>query len=332
MPTTNANGIEIEYDTRGERSGRPLVLVRGLGTQLIHWDDRLLDRLARAGHFVVVFDNRDVGLSTHFHDAGAPSLAEVASAVSAGPADAAPKVPYTIGDMAADVIGLMDVQGLETAHVAGMSMGGMIVQQLAIRFPDRLRSMTSVMSSTGEPGLPGPTPEASAALSAAPPAERAAYVDYSVRTQKAFGGRGFPFDEAGWRVLAGRVFDRAFDPAGVARQMAAVIADGSRRDALAGVRTPTLVLHGSDDPLLPLACGEATARAVPGAQLAVIDGMGHDLPEGAWPEIVERISAHTKTAEAEAAAGRQPAPQSSPIRSTTRSASPSGGSGTHGAS
>lgn len=297
MSQARANGIEIEYQTRGDPADRPLVLVRGLGTQLIHWDERFLDRLVDEGHFVVLFDNRDVGLSTHFPGAGVPDLGDIMSARAAG---TVPVVAYTLDEMAADVVGLMDALMIERAHVAGMSMGGMIVQQVAILFPDRLRSMTSIMSTTGEPGLPGPTPEAAQALSTPPPLDRADYIEYSTRTQRAFSGRGFPFDETSWRVLAGRVFDRAFDPAGIARQMAAIVASGSRREALAGVTVPTLVLHGSDDPLVPPAAGEATARAIPGARWHAIEGMGHDLPEGAWPEIVARIAEHTASADAEA--------------------------------
>lgn len=295
MPQALCNGIAIEYETRGKPDGRPLVLVRGLGTQLIQWDERFCDRLVEAGHSLVLFDNRDVGLSTHCDAAGAPDLARILAARAAG---APPDVAYTLSDMAADLIGVMDALGLESAHVAGMSMGGMIVQQAAILFPSRLRSLTSIMSTTGEPGLPGPTPEAALALSTPPPHERAAYIDYSTRTQRSFSGRGFPFDEVRWRGLAGRVFDRAFDPTGIARQMAAVVASGSRHEALAQVTTPALVLHGSDDPLIPPAGGEATARAIPGARLHRIEGMGHDLPEGAWPEIVSLIAEHTAAADA----------------------------------
>jgi len=295
MSQARANGIEIEYETRGDAAGRPLVLVRGLGTQLIQWNEGFLGRLVAEGHYVVLFDNRDVGLSTHFHAAGMPDLASIMAARTAG---TEPDVPYTLREMAADLVGLMDALMLERAHVAGMSMGGMIVQQAAIDHPERLRSMTSIMSTTGEPGLPGPTPEAAQALSTPPPRERADYIDYSTRTQRAFSGRGFAFDEAGWRVLAGRVFDRAFDPAGIARQMAAIVASGSRREALGRVGVPSLVLHGSDDPLVPPAAGEATARAIPGARLHAIEGMGHDLPEGAWPEIVAHIAEHTAAADA----------------------------------
>lgn len=294
MPRARCNGIEIEYETRGAAGGYPLLLVRGLGTQLIQWDERFCSRLVETGHHVVLFDNRDVGLSTHFHAAGTPDLAKILAARTSG---SVPDVAYSLDEMAGDLVGVMDALGIDSAHVAGMSMGGMIAQQAAILFPRRLRSLTSIMSTTGEPGLPGPTPEAGLALSTPPPRDRAAYIDYSARTQRSFSGRGFAFDEAGWRVLAGRVFDRCFDPAGIARQMAAVVASGSRREALAGVTTPTLVLHGSDDPLIPPAGGEATARAIPGARFHRIEGMGHDLPEGAWPEIVSRITDHTTAVE-----------------------------------
>ncbi len=292
MPKARANGIELEYACFGDTDARPLLLLRGLGTQLIQWNPGLCNRIAAAGHRLVIFDNRDVGLSSHFSEAGVPGLAGVSRALGRGER---PDVPYTLDDMADDVVGLMDALELESAHIAGISMGGMIVQQTAIRHPERVQSLTSIMSSTGEPGLPGPTPEANAALLEAPPTTRDAYREYSVRTQRCFTGPGFPFDAEACREMAGRVFDRAFDPGGVARQMAAVVASGSRREALGAVQVPALVIHGSADPLIPLAGGEATARALPDAHLEVIEGMGHDLPEGAWPRLVDAISEHTRT-------------------------------------
>jgi pimeloyl-ACP methyl ester carboxylesterase len=295
MPRTRANGIEIEYATFGPTEGRPLLLLRGLGTQMIHWDPRLCERIAEAGHHLVIFDNRDVGLSSHFHTDGAPDLGAVVRALMAGEE---PDVPYRLGDFANDVVGLMDALELESAHIAGISMGGMIVQQVAIAHPERVRSLTSIMSSTGEPGLPGPTPGAQAALSSPPPRERSAYIAHNVENQRCFTGNGFPFDDEARREIAGRAFDRAFDPDGVTRQMAAVVASGSRHEALAQVRAPSLVIHGSDDPLIPLAGGEATARAIPGAHLQVIEGMGHDLPEGSWSQWVPTLAAHTEAAEA----------------------------------
>jgi pimeloyl-ACP methyl ester carboxylesterase len=199
--------------------------------------------------------------------------------------------------MANDVVGLMDVLELESAHIAGMSMGGMIVQQVALQSPGRVRSLISIMSSTGEGGLPRATPEAQAALMETAPHERTAYLEYSVRTQRCFAGDGFPFDEAGWRELAGRAFDRAFDPAGIARQFASIATSDSRHEALASLALPSLVLHGGNDPLIPPEAGVATARTIPDAELRIVEGMGHNLPRGAWPELISAISAHTEKAE-----------------------------------
>jgi len=250
--------------------------------------------MAEAGHYLVIFDNRDVGLSTHLHEAGVPQLAQVMGDIAAG---RRPDLPYSLGDMASDVIGLMDWLEIERAHIAGISMGGMIVQQTAIAHPERVRSLTSIMSSSSEPGLPGPTPEAAAVLMSPAPHERGAYVEHSLNTARVVGSPGFAFDEDAYRELAGRVFDRAFDPGGIARQLAAVTASGSRRPGLEALRAPALVIHGDSDPLIPLAGGEATARAIPGARLVVVKGMGHDLPEGAWPTLVDEISALTLGAE-----------------------------------
>ena len=296
MPTAQANGIELAYESFGSEQARPLLLVRGLATQLIHWDPRLCEQLAEAGHQVVIFDNRDVGCSTHLREAGAPDFETVLRELAAG---RQPIVPYTLRDMAADVVGLMDALDIGQAHVAGMSMGGMIVQELALSHPERLRSLTSIMSSTGEVDLDGATPEARSALLEPSPQERGAYVESIVRAQRCFAGGGYALDVPLTRELAGRAFDRAFDPDGVVRQMAAVAASGDRRAALASVRTPALVIHGEQDPLIPAAAGEATAAAIPGARLEIIPGMGHDLPEGAWPALVGAISGHTAAAEAD---------------------------------
>jgi pimeloyl-ACP methyl ester carboxylesterase len=265
MPQLSANGIELAYECFGARSGRPLILIRGLATQMIHWDPRFCEQLVAAGHWVVVFDNRDVGLSTHFADRGVPLLGNV------------------LQDLA-----------------AGMSMGGMITQELAIAHPDRLRSITSIMSSAGALDPAGATPEAQAALLKPSPAEREAYVESILNVQRSFAGGGFPLDEAGIRDLAGRAFDRAFDPEGVTRQMAAVAASGDRRAALAAVRVPALVIHGAADPLIPLSAGEATAAVLAGAKLEVIPGMGHELPEGAWPALIRALTQHTAAAESAA--------------------------------
>jgi pimeloyl-ACP methyl ester carboxylesterase len=207
-------------------------------------------------------------------------------------------VAYRVSDMAKDTVGLMDALGLERVHLAGISMGGMIVQQVAIQSPDRVLSITSVMSSTGETGLPSATPEAGAVLVTPAPTERAGYIEHTLRTNRVIGSPGFSFDEAWQREVANRVFDRAVDGAGVARQLAAVTVSGSRAQALSKLDVPALVIHGDGDPLLMLAHGEATAKAIPNAKLCVIPGMGHDLPRGAWPTIVGEITEHTRAAEA----------------------------------
>jgi len=294
MPRASANGIEIEYQTYGEASARPLLLLRGLGTQLIQWEPELCQQLADAGHYLVIFDNRDVGLSTHFESAGVPKLADVMQAALSG---GDPGAPYGIEDMADDTVGLMDALELEDAHVAGISMGGMISQVTALRHPARVRSLISIMSSTGNPDLPPAKPEAMAVLVTPSPPEREAYIEHSVKVQRTIGSPGFEFDEAGVREMAGRVYDRAFDPGGVARQMAAVVAGGNRKPALASVRAPTLVIHGTDDPLIPLPGGHDTAEAIPGAGILEIPGMGHDVPRGAWDRLVEAIAEHTRKAE-----------------------------------
>ena len=295
MARARANGIELDYDTFGSESGRPLLLIMGLGGQSIMWDEGFCDALAARGHFVVRYDNRDIGLSTKFDAAGVPNPLELMMKSAAGqPLD----VPYTLDDMADDAAGLLDALGLDSAHVCGASMGGMIAQTVAIRHPQRLRSLVSIMSTTGNPSLPPAKPEAMAVLMAPPPTDRAGSLDAAVRTWRTIGSPGFPFDEAKIRERAGRLFDRSFHPQGPARQLAAIVAHGSRVEKLKTVSAPTLVIHGAADPLVPLEGGRDTARSIPGAELLVIEGMGHDLPEPAWPQLVGAISEHTAKAEA----------------------------------
>jgi pimeloyl-ACP methyl ester carboxylesterase len=251
--------------------------------------------LLQSTHFVVRYDNRDVGLSTKFDAAGIPNVMELMLKSMAGQKL---EVPYTLDDMADDAAGLLDALGLDTAHVCGASMGGMIAQTVAIRHPRRLRSLVSIMSSTGDPSLPQAKPEAMAVLTAPPPTDRASSLDAAVRTWRTIGSPGFPFDEAKIRERAGRLFDRSFHPQGSARQLAAIMAHGSRAERLRAVNAPTLVIHGAADPLVPIEGGRHTAQSIPGAELLVIEGMGHDLPEGAWPQLVGAISEHTAKAEA----------------------------------
>lgn len=290
MTSLKANGITIEYDTFGDRAGRPLLLIMGLGGQMIHWDEAFCRDLADRGHFVIRFDNRDAGLSTHFDQAGVPRFQEVMAAAARGERI---EVPYTLDDMADDAFGLLDGLSLPRAHVCGASMGGMIAQAMAILHSARLLSLISIMSRTGDPAVAVPAPEVMAVLSTPAPVEREAFIEHTIKMQRIIGSPGFPLNEQDARERAARAFDRAFDPAGVARQMAAVMAQSNRKSALASLRVPTLVIHGSSDPLVPIEAGYDTAQAVPGAEMLVIEGMGHEMPKGAWPRLIEAISAHT---------------------------------------
>jgi pimeloyl-ACP methyl ester carboxylesterase len=294
MPTIQANGIEIAYDSFGDTAGRPLLLVMGLGAQMLLWDEAFCERLAEHGHYVVRFDNRDVGLSTKFDAAGVPDVIALIRGMAAGePASA----PYSLDDMADDAAGLLDALGLETAHICGASMGGMVAQTIAIRHPRRVRSLVSMMSTTGNPSLPPATPAAMAMLMTPAPADREGNIERAVNVSRTIGSPGFPFDEAGVRDRAARLYDRSFYPAGMVRQMAAILAHGSRVESLRQVSAPTLVIHGDADPLVPIDGGRDTAASVPGAAMLVIEGMGHDLPVGTWPKITGAIAEHTRKSE-----------------------------------
>lgn len=295
MPHTRVNGVRIEYETFGRREDRPLLLVMGLGAQMIQWDDDLCRRFADAGHFVIRYDNRDVGLSEYFDSAGTPNMADLVAKVTAGEK---PAVPYTADDMAADGLGVLDALDLSSAHVCGASMGGMIVQAMAINAPKRIRSVTSIMSSTGNRSLPPAKPEAMAALLSPQGRTRDEVIERSVAVSRVIGSPAFPAPEADLRARAARTFDRAFHPAGIARQMAAVSAHGSRKEGLQRLNVPALVIHGKDDLLVPVEGGIDTHEALAGSELLVIDGMGHDLPRPLWPRIVDAITRLTKRAEA----------------------------------
>ena len=284
-----ANGIELCYDTFGAPDAPPLILVMGLAAQMIAWDDEFCASLAGRGYRVIRFDNRDIGLSTHFASAGVPDVQAAFMAAMQGKPVAA---PYLLSDMADDVVGLLDALDIDAAHVVGASMGGAIAQTLAIHHPARLRTLTSIMATSGAPGLPPPTPEVLAMLFKPAPADQAAYFESYVQTWKLLRAGSFPLDEARDLTRAGQNFARGLDPAGVARQLVAIVASGSRKAALAAVKVPTLVIHGDVDPLVPLACGIDVAESVPGAQLLVIEGMGHALPIPMWPRIIDAISAH----------------------------------------
>jgi len=286
-----ANGIEIAYQTFGERSDPALLLVMGLGAQLIHWPEEFCELLASRGFYVVRFDNRDVGHSTKLEDAPVPDLL----ALAAGDAGAA---AYTLDDMADDAVGLLDHLEIDAANVVGASMGGMIVQTLAFRHPQRVLSVCSIMSTTGDRTVGQARQEALAVLMTPVPQNRDAYIELHINAFKAIGSPGFPFDEEFLRWRAGATYDRSVYPAGFKRQLAAIIASGDRTSKLGQISAPAVVIHGSDDPLITVSGGEATARAIPGAELVVIQGMGHDLPKGAWPQIVDAIAANAERARA----------------------------------
>jgi pimeloyl-ACP methyl ester carboxylesterase len=286
-----ANGIELCYDTFGDRDAPALVLIMGLAAQMIAWDEEFCAELAARGYWVVRFDNRDIGLSTKLAQHGTPDVMAMVGALMQGKTVAA---PYTLRDMADDTVGLMNALGIKSAHVAGASMGGAIAQEIAIRHPARLRTLTSIMASTGEPGLSPPTPEAMAILTSPAPTEWNAYLERYRKTWAVLRGPGFPLDEARDAGRAAEIFARGLNPPGVARQLAAVLASGSRKDALASVKAPALVIHGDADRLIRLDGGQATARAIPGAKLLVIKGMGHALPISMWPEIIAAIDGHAR--------------------------------------
>jgi pimeloyl-ACP methyl ester carboxylesterase len=277
----SVNGIELVYETIGDPSDPPLLMVMGLGMQLIHWDRELCELLAARGFRVIRFDNRDAGLSTKI-DAPVPNLARGMAGL---PIDA----PYLLKDMADDAFGLLDHLGVEGAHVIGASLGGMIAQTMAILRPERVLSLVSLMSTTGERRAGRPRLRVLSVLIRRAPTEKRAYVEHFVRVFRMIGSKGFPTDESRVRRLAAASYERGHHPAGTGRQLAAILASGDRTERLRDLHVPTTVLHGKDDPLIPFRGGQATARAIPGAKLIAIPGMGHDLPPEVWPQVVEAV-------------------------------------------
>jgi pimeloyl-ACP methyl ester carboxylesterase len=291
-----ANGIELCFQEMGDPDGEPLILVMGLATQMLAWDEGFCELLAERGFRVVRFDNRDIGRSTKITSAGVPSRLDLMSGRRSS-------APYLLRDMAADTIGLMDHLSIDSAHIAGASMGGMIVQTMAIEHPERVRSLVSIMSNTGSRWTGLPSRKAMAVLLGRPPKGRDAAIERAVRTFKVIGSPGYPFDEERIRRVSGRSYDRGHSAAGVLRQLHAITASGDRTRALREVRTPATVIHGSSDPLVRPAGGKATARAIPNARLKMIEGMGHDLPRQLWPVFAEEIAATAARAEG---AAKQP--------------------------
>jgi pimeloyl-ACP methyl ester carboxylesterase len=292
MPSVRANGISIEYEEFGEKDSAPLLLIMGLGAQMVMWPDRFCSQLVDRGFRVIRFDNRDVGLSTKFHEEcpdPAQLLPDVMQGKSIDP-------PYSLDDMAQDAAELLGALGIASAHVVGASMGGMIAQLLAIRSPERVRTLTSIMSTTGNPDLPQAGPDILALLMRPVPSEREARIQQSLDASRILRGGGFEFDEPGLRELAELSLDRDPDPTGMTRQLLAIATGGSRKEALGSVTAPTVVIHGDADPLVPIAGGYDTAEAIPGARMLVIEGMGHELPEGVWPRVIDAVVELTQTA------------------------------------
>lgn len=289
-PTTERarnGGVELAYERVGPGTGEPLLLVMGLGMQMHFWHDDLVAEFVAAGFDPVRYDNRDVGESTHFSYRGAPSLAAVLALPQA-------VASYRIEEMAADAVAVLDAVGWESAHVFGTSMGGMIAQTVAIRYPERVRSLTSVMSSPS-PRVGRPTMGAAAALAARPARTADEAAERVVATFRVIGSPGYPLDERWLRSYGRRAFARAQDATGSRRQLAAINASASRVPGLRGVRAPTLVVHGEADPLVRPAAGLATAAAVPGARLVTYPGMGHNLPRELWPSVIGEVATLVRT-------------------------------------
>jgi pimeloyl-ACP methyl ester carboxylesterase len=280
-----ANGIELCYQQMGDPDGEPLLLVMGLATQMIAWEEEFCALLAKRGFRVVRFDNRDIGRSTRIGSPGVPGRLDLIVGRRG-------TARYLLGDMAQDTFGLMDHLGIESAHLVGASMGGMIAQSAAIARPERVRSLTSIMSTTGSRRVGHPSYRTFGLLLGKAPREREAAIERVVRTFKVIGSPGYPFEEQRVREIARRSFDRGHSEAGIARQLHAITASGDRTSQLRNLAVPTLVIHGKKDPLVNPSGGRATARAIPGARLKMIEGMGHDLPRALWPAFVEEIASN----------------------------------------
>ncbi|MCU1278209.1 MAG: alpha/beta hydrolase fold protein [bacterium] len=270
MPRAHANGIELEYESIGDDHAPPLLMIMGLASQMIVWPDELCALIAARGFRVIRYDNRDVGLSTK------------------------PVLGYTLDDMADDAAGLCDALDLPSAHVVGASMGGYLAQLLALRHPRRVRSLSIIMSSTGARDVGQPAPDILPMLLQPLPEERGAYIEHRIRISRRLSSTAYPFDEPRIRALAGAAFDRCFFPLGGQRQLAAVMTSYDRTARLAELRVPTLVMHGSDDPIVGASGGEALARAIPGAQLRIFPGMAHDLPAPLWPTFAAAIAENAR--------------------------------------
>ena len=292
MPKATANGIEIHYEEHGDPNDPPMLLIMGFGAQLTLWPDELVEALAGHGFRVIRYDNRDIGLSHKFDGVKAPGIVKMTLMSKIG---LKPKVPYTLADMADDGAGLLDVLGIDKAHIVGASMGGMIAQHFAARHADKCLSLTSIFSTTGNPKLPPANPDAMKALITRPAStEEKVLVDHGMMVARTIGSPAYPTEEERLRERTTQSVRRSFYPEGPTRHLSAIVADGDRRPMLKGIAVPTLVLHGEDDPLVPCEGGRDTAASIPGAKLKTIPGWGHDLPLELVDELAGAIAEHAK--------------------------------------
>jgi pimeloyl-ACP methyl ester carboxylesterase len=284
----HVNGVDLAWDSFGDAHAQPLLLIMGLGLQMIAWDDAFCEALAARGFYVIRYDNRDAGLSSSFDAWGDPDPLRAFDDLRKRRKLTA---PYLLADLADDAAALLDALAIRAAHVVGVSMGGMIAQELALRHRERVLTLTSIMSTTGARDLRGPSFETLCAIVKPFPADRTGFVRRSLEIAHTLHGAGFPFEDDRVRRLAARSYDRAHRPAGVRRQLLAIWLSPDRTPALAALSLPALVIHGDADPLVPVDGGRATARAIPGAKLEIIAGMGHELPRPVWPRIIDSVSA-----------------------------------------
>ena len=286
MPRLEANGIEIEYETFGDPQSVPLLLIGGLGSQLLSWDEPFCEQLRDRGIYVIRYDNRDAGLSTKMEAAGEPDV----MAAFGGNA----KPAYHLDDLAADAAGVLSALGIGAAHVVGVSMGGFIAQLVAINHPDRVLSLTSIMSGPGgDDGMP-PEPEGADVLMRIPPPTREGRIEHGLWIRRSLKGSGDPFDEAIETRQVERAYDRSYYPVGTARQLVAILAAQGRIEKLSRIKVPTLVIHGTEDVLVPVENGRRVAKAIPGARLLEFEHMGHNLPERVWPQVFDAIEELTR--------------------------------------
>ena len=291
MPKTNSTNTntdtntEIEYETLGDPTSKPLLLIAGLGSQMYAWSDEMCNALVKEGFFVIRFDNRDVGLSTKFGDAGIPDFTELSAAIARGEE---PNVPYTLYDLVDDVVGILDALNIQKAHICGASMGGLIAQAFAHRHVSRVLSLAIIMSTTGNPELPPGKPEILMEFFAPIPSEREAYINEAVRRDGLIYG-SFAYDEIQGKYFRTKEYDRSFYPEGAIRQLAALYIPGNIQPEISKIRTPTVVIHGSDDPFYPPEVGKIIAETIPGAELLIIEGMGHSFPREVVPRIIDAI-------------------------------------------